>query len=81
MPDEDVCEVLVTLAADLAGERVAGLGAAVELEQMAYLCRELAGAVVRDAIDKRRVTWPTVARAFGVSRQGAMKRYGRTLVG
>lgn len=71
----DVREVLVTLASDLAGEQEAGLGAALQLEQMAGLCRELATDLVLDAVERRRVSWVTVGRVFGVSRQGAAKRF------
>ena len=65
------------MAGDLAGEKPAGLGAAVKLEEMAGLCRELAGELVLEAVEKRRVSWVSVGGLFGVSRQAAMKRFGR----
>lgn len=74
---DDVAGVLVLLAGDLAGERPAGLGAAVQLELMAVQCRELGRELVLDALEKRRVSWVTVGRSFGTSRQAAQKRFGR----
>ena len=69
--------MLVLLAGDLAGERVPGVGAAVELDRLAGLCRDLSGELVRDAVEKHRVSWVTVGRVFGVSRQAAAKRFAR----
>lgn len=77
MGDVEVCEALVGLASDAAGERTAGLGTAVELEQMARFCRDLAADLVQEAVQVRRVSWVTVGRVFGVSRQAAMKRFAR----
>jgi len=77
---ESVCDDLIALARGVAGVDAGGIGdlaAAVALEELSALAKELASTLVVDAVRSRRTSWPTVARVFGITRQGAMKRFQR----
>jgi len=73
---ETACDDLIALAQREAGSSDP-LGVALALEELSTLAKELAAALVVDAVRSRRTSWPTVARVFGISRQGAMKRFQR----
>ena len=75
VPLEMACQELVALAGRMVGDD--DLAVAHALEELSTVAKELAAAMVVDAVRCRRVSWVTVADAFGLTRQGAMKRFQR----